>query len=172
MMQACLSGADVSDDVAAFVAEHSDGFPFLVEELLAGLVSSGALTRRDGHWRVERPLTPSVPGSFAASVRIRLATLSNDARRVLSAAAVLGRRFDWDLLPGVAGVDGSTVVEALRAAVDAQLLEVEGQAFRFRHALTREAVLGELLPPERAELAARSGRGCRAGAPGGPGWVV
>ena len=33
--------------------EHSDGFPFLVEELLAGLVSSGALTRRDGHWWVE-----------------------------------------------------------------------------------------------------------------------
>ncbi|HEY5249561.1 MAG TPA: AAA family ATPase, partial [Dermatophilaceae bacterium] len=169
MMQACLSGADVSDDMAAFVVEHSDGFPFLIEELLAGLVSSGTLTRRDGHWRVERRLTPSVPGSFAASVHIRLARLSNDERRVLSAAAVLGRRFDWDLLPGVAGVDGSTVVEALRAAVDAQFLEVEGQAFRFRHALTREAVLGELLPPERAELAAGAVAAVERAHPGVPG---
>jgi DNA-binding CsgD family transcriptional regulator len=44
------------------------------------------------------------------------------------------------------------VVESLRRAVDAQLVEVDGHDFRFRHGLTREAVLGELLPPERQEL--------------------
>ena len=38
MMRAYLSGADVDRAVPAFVAEHSDGLPFLIEELLAGLV--------------------------------------------------------------------------------------------------------------------------------------
>ena len=98
---------------------------------------------------------PVVPASFAESVRARLQVLDREARQVLAAAAVLGRRFDWDLLPGVAGVDGATAVASLRQAVDAQLV-VDGQRFRFRHALTRETVLAELLPPEHGELAGRA----------------
>jgi DNA-binding CsgD family transcriptional regulator len=156
MVRACLSGTEVDRAVPGFVAEHSDGLPFLIEELLAGLVTSGALTREDGRWRAEQAPTPSVPASFAASLSTRLQTLDPDARHVLAAAAVLGRRFDWDLLPGVAAADGATVVGSLRRAVDAQLVAVDGQRFRFRHALTREAVLAELLPPERAELSGRA----------------
>ncbi len=36
MVRACLAGADVDAAVPGFVTEHSDGLPFLVEELLAG----------------------------------------------------------------------------------------------------------------------------------------
>ena len=128
MVRACLSGAEEVDRAApAFIAEHSDGLPFLIEELLAGLVTSGALTREDGRWRAEQAPTPSVPATFAASLGTRLRTLDHDARHVLAAAAVLGRRFDWDLLPGVAAVDGTTVVGSLRRAVDAQLVAVDAQ---------------------------------------------
>ena len=169
MVRACLSGAEVDRAVPAFVAEHSDGLPFLIEELLAGLVTSGALIREDGRWRAEQAPTPSVPASFAASLGTRLQTLDPDARHVLAAAAVLGRRFDWDLLPGVAAVDGATVVGSLRRAVDAQLVAVDGQRFRFRHALTREAVLAELLPPERAELSGRALVAVHRAHPGLPG---
>ena len=110
-----------------------------------------------------------MPASFAASLRTRLQALDPDARQVLAAAAVLGRRFDWDLLPGVAAVDGATVVGSLRRAVDAQLVTVDGQRFRFRHALTREAVLAELLPPERAELSGRALVAVQRAHPGLPG---
>jgi len=170
MVRACLSGAEEVDRaVPAFVAEHSDGLPFLIEELLAGLVTSGALIREDGRWRAEQAPTPSVPASFAASLGTRLQTLDPDDRHVLAAAAVLGRRFDWDLLPGVAAADGATVVGSLRRAVDAQLVAVDGQRFRFRHALTREAVLAELLPPERVELSGRALVAVRRAHPGLPG---
>ena len=152
-----------------FVTEHSDGLPFLVEELLAGLVSSGALVRTDGGWRAEVRPTPSIPASFAESLRTRLQALDGDARQVLAAAAVLGRRFDWDLLPGVAAVDGATAVASLRRAVDGQLVTVDGQRFRFRHALTREAVLAELLPPERSALSARALVAVQRAHPGLPG---
>lgn len=64
---------------------------------------------------------------------------------MLGAAAVLGRSSDWNVVPGVTEVDGRAVVDALREAVDAQLIEVEGHEFRFRHVLTREAVLADLL---------------------------
>ena len=156
MVQACLADDTAADEVAAFVVEHSDGVPFLVEELLAGLAASGALRRTDAKWFVQRPLTPAVPASLAESVRSRLAAFDRESRQVLGAAAVLGRRFDWDLLPGVANVDGATAVEALRAAISDQLVVTDGRTFRFRHALTREAVLAELLPPERAAVSARA----------------
>jgi DNA-binding CsgD family transcriptional regulator len=141
----------------------------LVEELLAGLVASGALRRADGQWMVQGPFAAAVPASLAESVRSRLAGLDPVGQRVLAAAAVLGRRFDWDLLLGVANVDGGVVVEALRAAIDDQLVVTEGPTFRFRHALTREAVLAELLPPERAAISQQALVAVRRAHPGLPG---
>lgn len=173
VVAACLSVDDPPPDVLAFIKAHSEGNPFLVEELLAGLVASGALRFDDdqnvGRWVASEELKPTVPFSFADSVRRRLAALDPVARRVIDAAAVLGRRFDWELLPGVAEVDGRAAVEGLRRGVDEQLIEVEGTGFRFRHALTREAVVSEVLPPERRELSSRAWPAVERAHPGLPG---
>ncbi len=60
-------------------------------------------------------------------------------------------------MPGPADADvEAAVLDALRAAVDVGLLVVAGGRLRFRHALTRDAMLATLLPPERAGLAARA----------------
>ena len=157
--------ADVLDCVAA----NSEGNPFLVEELLAGLVTSGALRLAEGGWESTDRLAPSVPFDFGESVRNRLSALDDTARRVVRAAALLGRRFDWELLPGLAEVDARAVLDALRLTVDAQIVEVDGNDFRFRHALTREAVLAELLPPQRRELARRALPAVERAHPGLPG---
>jgi predicted ATPase len=115
MVAACLATARAPAELNAFVVEHSDGLPFLVEELLAGVVASGALVFRDGEWRTKRRPTPAIPSSLAGSVRSRLRAFDRVGWRVLAAAAVLGRRFDWELLPGVAGVDGAVAVVAAAA---------------------------------------------------------
>jgi class 3 adenylate cyclase/DNA-binding CsgD family transcriptional regulator len=166
---ACLAVDDAPADVVESIATNSEGNPFLVEELVAGLVASDALRLEDGRWKTTGRLTPSVPFDFAESMRRRLAVFDETARRVLRAAALVGRRFDWELLPALADVDGRAAVDALRAAVDEQLVEVDGEAFRFRHALTREAVLAELLPPERKALALRALPAVEGAHPGLPG---
>jgi hypothetical protein len=71
---------------------------------------------------------------------------------VVDAAAVLGRQFDWRLLERVAGVGGGEVAEALHRGAALQLITAEGTGFAFRHALTREVVLGELPVPDRCRL--------------------
>jgi DNA-binding CsgD family transcriptional regulator len=169
MVGACLAADEPPGALRAFVQGHSDGNPFLVEELLAGLVASGELRRDADHWDVAAPLTPSVPSSLRTSIRQRLAAVGPDARRVLGAAALLGRQFPWELLPGIAEVDGRAAADALRVAVDEQLIEVDGDGFVFRHALTREAVLAEMLPPERRQLAARAWPVVERANPGLPG---
>ena len=169
MTRACLDAADLPDAVHAFVAERAEGIPFLVEEVLAGLVREGALTERDGRWRVADLTAPGVPATFADAVRRRLDTVSAESRQVIGAAAVLGRRFDWALLGPVTGLADAAVTAALRDGVGLQLVVAERESFRFRHALTHEAVLAGLLPPERAVQAGRALAAVEAAHPGLPG---
>jgi DNA-binding NarL/FixJ family response regulator len=131
MARACVADAD--DQLLARVQRAAEGVPFLVEEVLA---------------------SPGVPKSFAEMIRVRLAGFTGEGRRVLGAAALLGRGFDWQLLASAAGVAPEAVSRSLEQAVGDQLLTVDGADFRFRHALTREAVIAELLPPVRRSLAA------------------
>ena len=151
---ACAEDDTLPEHVRRHVADHADGLPFLVEELLGGLVDSGALTRTAAGWEAPADLRGPVPASFAMVVRQKLDGLDPAARAVVDAAAVIGRVVDWRLLPGVTGSAEAVVLDALRVAVDRGLLVFEGETFRFVHALTREAVLDRLLPPQRAAIAA------------------
>ncbi|MFC5138659.1 ATP-binding protein [Actinomycetospora rhizophila] len=169
MLAACLATPDPPAGVRAFLARRAEGVPLLVEELLAGLVAADELRFEHDHWVGAGELTPRVPASLRESVARRAEHLDPVARRVLAAAAVLGRRFDWELVPGIAEVDGRATVDGLRAAVAQHLVEVDGGGFAFRHALTREAVLDDLLPPERRELAQRAWPAVERAYPGLPG---
>jgi DNA-binding CsgD family transcriptional regulator len=151
MTAACLNAEDVPQDVLEFVGTWSDGLPFMIEEVLAGSVAAGALAWDGERWRFDPAAGLPLPASFADDVHRRLHDLGPDTARVLRFAAVLGRRFDWSLLPAAAGVSDLEVMAGLRAGVDAQLLVAEpGAGYRFRHALTRDAVLDDLLPAELA----------------------
>lgn len=151
MARACLAVDVLPSAVEDLVADHADGLPFLVEELLAGAADAGVLVAQDDGWTTVGPVRADVPLTLIDSVDARLARLGDQAT-VLVTASVLGRQFDWRLLPAMTGLDELAVLEALRAGVDAQLVEAEpsvANAFRFRHALTRGAVGRRLLPFER-----------------------
>ena len=169
MARACLDAAHLPSTVDEFVAGRAEGIPFLVEEVLAGLVGEGALTERDGRWHAADLSSPGVPATFADAIRRRLDGMRAESRQVIGAAAVLGRRFDWALLGPVTGLTGAAVVAALREGTDLQLVVAERDGFRFRHALTHEAVLTGLLPPERAMLAGQALAAAEAAHPGLPG---
>jgi tetratricopeptide (TPR) repeat protein len=173
MARAALDAPGLPDGLGRLLASRAEGVPFLVEEVLASCVASGALVRHRGVWELRTDRAPRVPETFQGMLRERLRSLGERDRAVLGAAAVLGRRFDWSLIGDAAGLDRGTVLSALRAAVDTQIVSPEDSAedpgFRFRHALTREAVLQDLLPPERAELAARAARAIQRAHPGLPG---
>lgn len=143
MVRACSPAA--TPDVITRVQRTADGVPFIVEESLG---------------------SPGVPRSFTDTVRSRLARFDPDERLVICTAAVLGRHFDWRLLPAATGLPPDAVSGALERGVSTMLLMVDGDAFRFRHTLTREAVAGELLPPRRSAIAARALETVEAAHPG------
>ncbi len=99
-----------------------------------------------------------VPGTLASVVVSRLAGLSQPARDLAAAAAVLGEHSPLPLVSGVAGLtDASAAVEELKAA---RLLdEAAGGAagsVAFAHPLIRAAVYGDLPATRRMALHARA----------------
>ena len=134
-----------------------EGNPFFIEEVLKALVEAGHLVYHDGAWHEgDHPADLVIPASIRDAVQDRLALLAEPARRVVQTAAVIGTLFDYALLAEISQVAENDLTTALRQAIDAQLI-VETPArgidtFRFRHALTRESVLSELLGRERRAL--------------------
>lgn len=158
MTKLCLGTDTIPEDVDALVRRFSDGLPLLVEELLGSVVSAGSLVSGPEGWHMAAGSEPVIPEGFAELVRRRLALLSEPQAETLYAAAILGPRFEARLLPVITGQLGAASLEGLRAAVAAQLLvadPTDPRAFAFRHALTRDALLAQLLPFERLDLCRR-----------------
>lgn len=149
------AGAPVDDDVVAFLTAASGGLPFLVTELTGDLVDSGRLRRDGGVWRADGPLRTRVPDAFARLVAARVAGLGATARRLVHTAALLGDELDWRFVATATGDDDPA--PGVREAVDAGLFRTgDPDVLHWRHALTRDAVLDELTPPERAALSRRA----------------
>lgn len=171
MASECLGTNGVPEGADRILAV-CDGLPFAVEEILAAAVSSGELVRDEAGWHVNSNVSTGVPESIAGSVRARLLSLGPQSADVVVAAAMLGRQFDWTLLPAVAGTSKAETLAALQRGREVQIVEPslsDAGWFRFRHSLTRDAILADLVPPERARLAAAAASAIAAAHPGLPG---
>lgn len=151
-------------DLVEAIHSRCEGNPFFTEEVLKALAERGDIVPAGGAWRVERRVTDiAIPESVRVAVGLRTARLSATARRALQVASIVGRRFSFELLRAVADVPEEAMLADLRAAMDAQLVVAErdeggNERYAFRHALTREVILGELLQPERRLLHGAVGR--------------
>jgi DNA-binding CsgD family transcriptional regulator/tetratricopeptide (TPR) repeat protein len=90
----------------------------------------------------------TVPLSIRDAVNGRVQRLSDSARAVVELAAVVPGRIEIAIVTEVLGDSGEAIIECESAGI----LEVDGDALRFRHELARRAVEGELAELERRRL--------------------
>jgi class 3 adenylate cyclase len=150
-----LLGAECPASLRDLVVERAEGNPFFVEELIATLVDTGVLERRNGGWSFgELPPGFSMPDSVQAVLAARIDLLPPGEKSALQAASVIGRAF-W------AGPVGELVEESH----DLGLLEerdfvrrragssIAGESeYVIKHALTREVAYASLPKATRAPL--------------------
>ncbi len=153
MLQTILGAQQSADaNLLDMLYTRSEGNPFYVEELLKSLVMTGGLAAMDEAWRHDSH-TMVVPRSVQDAVQQRTSLLSGEACRLVSLAAIAGRRFDVALLQEVLGCDELRLTTLLKELLAAQLVsEEEADHFAFRHALTHEAISAGLLKRERRAL--------------------
>ncbi|HET8929271.1 MAG TPA: AAA family ATPase [Acidimicrobiales bacterium] len=140
--------------LAHALRRETRGNPFFTGAMLRHLVDNG-LVAQSAAGRVE--VTGSLhelglPSSVREVVAHRVDRLGDDTVTVLNAAAVIGLRFDFELLVDLVELSEDTVLDVLEEATAAALVEEDqnrpGQ-FGFVHGLVRDTLYTEISATRR-----------------------
>ncbi len=153
-----LLGRDASvSPVKPLLIARTEGNPLFLEESVRILVEVGALAGGRGAYQLVKPLDAiSVPPTVQAILAARIDRLEGEDKRLLHAAAVVGKDVPFTLLLAVADLDedglrhGLARLQATEFLYEARLFpELE---YTFKHALTHEVAYGSLLGDRRRAL--------------------
>jgi hypothetical protein len=133
------------------IAGRAAGNPFFAEEMVRELAERGVLRGELGAYiSTAEAAEVNVPATLHAAIAARIDRLDPNAKRTLSAAAVVGSRFGLDLLT-VLGVE-----PAVDDLVAAQLIDqvdfTRQPEYVFHHPLIRTVAYESQLKSDRAEL--------------------
>jgi hypothetical protein len=147
-----LLGCDPSvERLAATILPKVGGNPFFAAEMVRDLAERGVLIGERGAYVCRTDVTGvTVPATLQATIGSRIDRLDHDAKRALSAAAVIGSRFDTDLLT-ILGVE-PVIEELIKAELIDQVRYTPHAEYGFRHPLIRAVAYESQLKSDRADL--------------------
>ena len=169
MIAAILDDEEVEPEFRDLMHVRTDGNPFVLEEMLKEAIDRGDVYRTGEGWQRRSFEELRIPETVRDTILLRFARLDPAYAEILQAAAVLGRTFDYATLLAVAGVPDASAHAALGVAVAQQFLEevdIARATYRWRHALTQEAVANEIVLPRRQEIHSRAADAAQAAGSG------
>ena len=123
--------------------------------MVRDLAERGVLRGRSGSYVCHTDVAEvSVPATLQAAIAARIDRLGGKAKRALSAAAVIGLRFDTELLASL-GVE-PVVDELIGAELIDQVRFTPLAEYAFRHPLIRTVAYESQLKSDRAQLHRRA----------------
>jgi len=156
-----LLGEDASlEPLVQRLVQHTEGNPLFLEESVRTLVETRGLVGERGAYRLAKPLfSLQVPVTVQAILAARMDRLSVETKRLLQAAAVIGREVPLALLQAIAERPEEEVRHSLRHLQAAEFLYetrlLPESEYTFKHALTQEVAYGSLLQERRRALHAQ-----------------
>ena len=146
--------------VKHLLVERTEGNPFFLEECVRTLVETQVLAGERGGFRLVKPLTTiSVPATVQAVIASRIDRLGPEEKRLLQAAAVIGKDVPFTLLAATVEMPEETLRSRLTRLQHAEFLFETGLfpdlEYSFTHALTHGVAYGSLLQERRKILHAR-----------------
>jgi class 3 adenylate cyclase/tetratricopeptide (TPR) repeat protein len=148
------------DALKRTLIDRTEGNPLFLEESVRTLVETKALIGERGAYRVaEDARTIQVPVTVQAILAARIDRLAPEDKRLLQAAAVIGKDVPFALLLAIAELGEEDLRRGLTHLQGAEFLYETSLfpdlAYTFKHALTHEVTYGGLLQERRRELHAR-----------------
>jgi hypothetical protein len=152
-----LSQRQAPESLVSLIFEESQGNPFFVEEVYRHLIEDGKVFDEAGQFRTNIKVDESdVPENVRLIIGRRLERLGDSEKRVLAAAAVVGRKFSFQLLNAISRshVDELfTVIEkAQRMGIIVASSKGSESPFTFTHELVRQTLLAGISGPRRQQL--------------------
>jgi adenylate cyclase len=145
-----VGAGSATGELAAQIADRAAGNPFFVEEIVRDLAERGVLQGQPGAYQPRGDVEDvDVPATLQATIGARIDRLRAPAKRTLNAAAVIGARFDTDLLAAlVPDVDVAPLIEA---ELVGQVRFAPSAEYAFRHPLIRAVAYESQLKSARAQ---------------------
>ena len=149
-------GKPLPEEVMSRILEQTDGVPLFVEELTKTVLEAGFLREEAERYVLDGPLPAlAIPTTLQDSLMARLDRLV-PVKRVVQAAACIGREFGAGLLREALAMDEEALNDALGQLLEAELIFRRGGAeealFIFKHALVQDAAYASLLTATRRTL--------------------
>jgi DNA-binding SARP family transcriptional activator len=153
---AFIAGRPLPENLVQTIYERTDGNPFFLREVVQLLAAEGDEGDPSdlGRWGT------TVPLGVREAVTLRLSRLSDDARRVLVDAAVIGSEFELALLSTVSDLAIDRILDLLEEAISLGVIAEDNnwpERFRFTHVLVRQTLYESLIVARRARIHARIG---------------
>jgi tetratricopeptide (TPR) repeat protein len=152
-----LLGPDADlDPLKRLLIERTEANPLFLEESVRALVETRALVGERGAYRLTQPIGQlKIPATVQAILAVRIDRLAPESKRLLQAAAVIGKDVPIPLLLAIADApEGEVRAELTRLQAAEFLYEVRlfpDLEYTFKHALTHEvAYQGMLHDRQRA----------------------
>jgi tetratricopeptide (TPR) repeat protein len=157
LLEALLGPDAALGPLKQLLVERTEANPLFLEESVRALVETGALTGERGAHRLTRPVASlKIPATVQAILAARIDRLGPEAKRLLQAAAVIGKDVPFVLLQTITDESeerlraGLARLQAAEFLYEAQLFpELE---YTFKHALTHEVAYSSLLGDRRRAL--------------------
>jgi tetratricopeptide (TPR) repeat protein/uncharacterized membrane protein len=152
-----LSQREAPENLLILISEESQGYPFFVEEMYRHLVEEGKVFDSAGQFRKDIKIDEiDVPDNARLIISRRLERLDENEKRALTAAAVIGRSFSFQLLTAVSRIDVDVLFAIVEKAQQMGLIAPSSEGperpFTFRHELVRQTVLSAISAPRRQRL--------------------
>jgi class 3 adenylate cyclase/tetratricopeptide (TPR) repeat protein len=160
LLTALLGSDPQLESLKRVLIERTEGNPFFLEESARTLVETGALAGDRGAYCLTTSTdTLTMPATIHSVLAARIDRLPAEDKRLLQAAAVIGKDVPIRLLEAVAEVSDETLGRLLSNLRAAEFLyetrlfpEVE---YTFKHALTHDVAYGGILQSRRRALHGR-----------------
>jgi tetratricopeptide (TPR) repeat protein len=140
--------------------ERTEGNPFFLEESVQTLIEIKVLVGARGAYHLAKPVEQiKVPASVRAVLAARIDRLTPAEKRLLQAAAVIGKDVPYTILAAIAGESEDVLRPSLTHLQEMEFLYETGlfpeREYTFKHALTHEVAYGSLLQERRRGLHGR-----------------
>jgi len=160
LLQALLGADRTLQPLKRILIEQTEGNPFFLEESVRTLVETRVLTGTRGAYGLATALPGiQVPPTVQAVLAARMDRLPSEEKRLLQAAAVVGKDVPVPLLQAITELPEEALRQGLSHLQAAEFLyEISlfpDPEYTFKHALTHQVAYGSLLQERRRLLHAR-----------------